>query len=373
MPKPQYYETQTHPNVLLVGVHAPSNRTGNIESYHEEFINLVQSCGIPYVAETFIRLRAIDSGYFLSKGKLSEIKDLCEKNAIEMVIFSDMLTPQQERNLSDYLDCELMDRTGLILKIFEAAAHSAEGKIQVAMAMLQFEKTRLAGKGIHLEQQAGHRGVRGGAGETKFEIERRQIEQQMVKLKKQLEKMQQARDTQRKQRLNAKEPMICLVGYTNAGKSTILNALTKSDVYAANKLFATLDTTIRALYIDGKKKGVISDTVGFIQNLPPHLIEAFKSTLSELQYADLLMHVVDLADVNWASHIHVVNEILGELELESKPVVYVFNKADKVENIDALAPRLERYQPHVIVSAHTKAGIKPLVEFIHDWKPTFIN
>lgn len=368
MPKPVYYPSKDAPRALAVGVYAPYNRATSLDSYYEEFLNLIKTDDIPYKETVFIKLREIDPGYFFSKGKLEEIKQLCDKHAIELVIVSERLSPQQTRNLEDYLNCTVMDRTDLILDIFQKGALSAEGKTQVAIALLQQQKSRLAGKGIHLSQQEGAVGLRGGPGETAKERERRHIESQILKLKQELKNIQKIRSTQRKQRLERKVPHLCLIGYTNAGKSTILNDLTKSQVLAEDKLFATLDTTTRALFMDGKQKGVISDTVGFIQQLPHHLIEAFKSTLSELQYADLLLHIVDISDPNWESQIKVVHQVLDELEVH-KPMLYVFNKADKLSSLDQLRPALEQYQPHVIISALTKKDIEPLISYLQSWHP----
>lgn len=354
------------PKILLVGIHAPYNITPNIQSYYEEFINLVKSDNLTYDEAIFFKLRDIDSSTFISKGKLEEIFTICEKNNIDEVIISEPITPQQERNLRDYLHRKVFDRTQLILEIFEKNAHSAEGKTQVLIAMLQHKKSRLAGKGSSMGQQRG-KGFMGGAGETGKENEKRHIEEEILRLKRQLLKLHQVKETQRKQRLISKVPLICLIGYTNAGKSTILNALTKSDVIAEDRLFATLDTTTRQLFIDSKKVGLISDTVGFIQLLPPNLIDAFKSTLSELQYADLLMHVIDISDRNWENHINVVDHIIEDLNVE-KPVLYVFNKSDKVEITPQMQELIERFQPHVIISSVTKQGIQPLTEYLGSWK-----
>jgi GTP-binding protein HflX len=368
MPRTEYYKPQQAPKTLLIGVFTYLNKASSIDSYFEEFLNLVKTAQIPYEDILYVKLRDIDPGFFFGKGKLAEIKETCEKHAIEQLIISERLTPQQTRNLEDYLDCTIIDRTDLILEIFEKAAISAEGKTQVLIARLQHEKTRLAGKGIHLSQQEGVVGLRGGPGEKAKERERRHIENHILQLKKELKTIQKSRDVQRKQRLGRKITSLCLIGYTNAGKSTILNALTKSDVLAEDKLFATLDTTTRALFLNGKQKGVISDTVGFIQQLPHQLIEAFKSTLSELQYADLLLHVIDISDANWQSHIKVVHQILEELGVD-KEMLYVFNKSDKAQNLEALMPEIEQYQPHVIVSATSKKGLEPLINFLHEWDP----
>lgn len=362
------FETKQFPRTLILGIHAPYNRTLDVSSYFDEFMNLIDTNGTPYDVENFIKLRTVDQAYFLTKGKLIELKNLIEEHKIENLIISEALTPRQERNLTNYLDCSILDRTRLILEIFEKSAHSAEGKTQVAIAKLQYEKSRLTGKGIHLSQQTGVFGLRGGAGETLKEQELRQINQAMDKAKRQLKKMQQARDTQRKRRLNNKVPNICLIGYTNAGKSTILNTLTKSDVLAEDKLFATLDTTTRKLFINGKEKGVISDTVGFIQQLPTHLIEAFKSTLSELQYADLLLHVVDISDANWESHVKVVHKILDDLKID-KPLLYVFNKCDVIAHVNTTKQAFTQYQPYVMSDAISKEGLSLLIDFLDQWKP----
>ncbi len=368
MTKRQDLKTTYHPKTLALGIDTPYNRVKNIDAYFEEFLNLIKTDRIKVDQKLFIKLRTIDSAYFLTKGKLEQLKELCDQNNIEQIIVSEPLTAQQERNLEDMLHCTIIDRTGLILQIFEKAAQSAEGKAQVAIAMLQHQKTRLAGKGVSMSQQAGRIGSR-GPGETAKEEQVRHLNNTILRFKRQLEVMHHARETQRKQRIAAQVPLICLIGYTNAGKSTILNTLTKSSVLAEDKLFATLDTTIRELYIDSKKKGLLSDTVGFIQLLPPHLIEAFKSTLSELQYANLLLHVIDVADPSFQDHIKTVHEILDDLEVH-KPMLYVFNKLDKVDDIDAVMPTLERYEPHVIVSARSKEGLKPLIDFLASWNPT---
>lgn len=368
MSKKLFFETSEYPNTLIIGIHAPYQRAGNIDSYVEEFRNLVKTNNVPYVEMLVVKLREISPVYFFTKGKLEEIKKVCEQHGIENVIISDTLTPQQERNIEDFLSVEVTDRTRLILEIFDKAARSAEGKTQVAIAMLQHQKTRLAGKGVYLEQQSGTVGVRSGFGEKLKERDRRYINDQITKFRRQLISLQKVRETQRKSRLDTRVPQICLVGYTNAGKSTILNALTNSNVLAEDKLFATLDTTTRSLFIDNTQKGIISDTVGFIQQLPPNLIAAFKSTLSELQYADLLLQVIDVSDPSYPLHIRVVNEILADLKLK-KDMLYVFNKKDKVENLPEVLVQLESYQPHVVVSGRTKKELEPLIDYLRNWKP----
>lgn len=365
--KPEATPTATHPRTLLVGIHAPYNLTKDIQSYYDEFISLVLSNGLEYDQTYFTKIRTIDPAYFLTKGKVEELKELCDREHIEEVIISEPISAQQERNLSELLQLRVFDRTQLILEIFEKGAQSAEGKTQVELALLEHRKSRLAGRGIHMSQQGGRIGTR-GPGETQKEKELQHIEHRMVKLRRDLEQLSKTRDTQRKRRLETRIPQISLVGYTNAGKSTILNILTKSEVLAEDRLFATLDTTTRELVIDGKKKGVMSDTVGFIQQLPHHLIEAFKSTLSELKYAHLLLHVVDISDPNWQSHIQVVMQVLEELEID-KPILYVFNKADRLPEGELIGYKVAKFDPHVLVSALSKEGITPLVDFLREWTP----
>lgn len=366
MTKKIHAPTTTHPKTLIVGIQAPYNPVKNSESYFEEFKNLVHSNGIEYDQAIFMKLREIDPGNFITQGKLNELAELCKKEHIEEVIISEPLTSQQEKNLSDMLNARVFDRTQLILEIFEKGAHSAEGKTQVALAMLQHRKARLAGRGIHMAQQHGSIGTK-GPGETQKEKETQHIEHLMVKLRRDLEKLEKVRQTQRKKRQQSNVPQISLIGYTNAGKSSILNALTKSNVSAADRLFETLDTTTRELYIDGQKKGVISDTVGFIQQLPHNLIEAFKSTLTELQNSDLLLIVIDAADPNWELHTKIVLSILGELDVE-KPLLYVFNKRDKLSDLEQFENEVQRYHPHILISTLSLEGLEPLINYLRLWK-----
>lgn len=370
MAKRELIDTDYHIKTFLVGVQAPYNKTDNIESYYEEFINLAKTYGVTDYTLYMVKLRDIDTRNFFTKGKLEELRKAFEESNAQEIIISDQLSTQQERNLQAIFDCPLLDRTRLILSIFENAATTAEGKIQVEIAKLTFEKSRLAGQGIHLEQQAGAIGVRGGPGETLKEKTTRYINKTIHTLKGRLEKVERSRDIQRKTRLNKQVPQICLVGYTNAGKSSILNALTHSDVLAKDQLFATLDSTTRQLFVNKKQVGVISDTVGFIQQLPHQLIEAFKSTLAELSYANLLLVVVDIADNSWKSHINTVLETLEGLGLE-KEVLFVFNKSDKLDS-ETLKQRINEFGffgQYVVVNTMQKDGLAPLKKYLATWRP----
>ena len=366
MARQPFYLTSETPKTLIIGVIAPYNRMIDAESFFAEFRNLVKTNRGTFDAETYIILRTIDPAYFITQGKLEAIRKIIQEQHIKEVIISDALTNQQQRNLEEVLECKVYDRTQLILEIFEKAAHSAEGKKQVEIAKLQYKKARLAGKGISMSQQSGLMGTR-GPGETAKENEIRYLNKFISRLKRELEDLARTRDEQRKRRLTSGQPQIALIGYTNAGKSTILNALTKSNILAEDKLFATLDTTTRELWIGPEKIGLISDTVGFIQQLPHLLINAFKSTLAELAYADLLLHVVDLSDPKWETDIRVVHEILEELNVH-KEMLYVFNKIDKLKNPEEILGKVERYQPHVLISSLSKDGLAPLTQYLSYWK-----
>ncbi|MBD3272946.1 GTPase HflX [Candidatus Dependentiae bacterium] len=357
-----------HLKTLLVGVKAPYNKINPIEIYFEEFLNLIKTLGLKYEDKITIKLRSLDKANFFTKGKLQELKKYCDDNEIEEVVLSEILTPLQERNLEEILDCTVWDREKLILEIFRNAAHSAEGKIQVEMAEIEFLKTRLAGKGVELAQQEGIVGSK-GPGETSKEVLKRHLAEKYRRAKKRLVSLKKSREIQRKKRLESNIPLICLVGYTNAGKSSLLNLLTKSHVEVENKLFATLDTTTRELFIDHQKIGLISDTVGFISQLPHHLVEAFKSTLDELQYANLLLHVVDISNPIWEDQIKIVNETLEELDVH-KNILFVFNKTDKLndQELKIAKEKTSKYQPNVFINTKSKENLKELINFLKNYK-----
>ncbi len=356
------------PKILLVGVYTPRDRVMEQDYYFQEFLNLVKTLGLEYDQTHFIKLRYVDKNNFLTKGKLEDLAQLCKDEQIEEVVLSELLSPVQERNLEDTLECPVFDREKLILEIFKKAAKTSEGKIQVEMAEIDYLKTRIIGKGKEYAQQAGFIGGRGPGEMIKEEI-RRHFDEKLRQAKKKLVTLQKSRDVQRKQRLRRNIPLACIIGYTNAGKSSLLNCLVKSDVLAEDKLFATLDTTTREYFIAPKRTVLISDTVGFISQLPHHLIDAFKSTLDELQYASLLFHVIDCSNPAYKSQIEVVKEILHELHVE-KPMVYVFNKIDKLtkEELEKLKTEVQEYEPRVFVHTRSPEGIVTLGSFIKNYK-----
>ena len=351
------------PRTLVIGVFTPGLQH-EATHYFEEFSRLVETANIEPTQTLYIKLRSIDNAYFFTKGKLQEVAEYCTKNKIEQVLISNLLSPLQERNLEDILGCKVYGRAELILNIFQKAAHSAEGKIQVEMAILAHLKTRLAGRGQDMAQQEGYVGAR-GPGESGKESLRRYYEEKIRQAKKRLVTLAKSREVQRKQRLRRGADLVCLVGYTNSGKSSILNLVTKSEVLAEDKLFATLDTTTRELFLGHDKKVLLSDTVGFISQLPHNLIEAFKSTLDELRYARLLVHVIDASNPAWHEQVAVVRKTLADLEIKA-PVVNVFNKIDclEEEELESLKETLEAYQPALVTHAKDKEGIEPLLDYL---------
>jgi len=367
MAKPLHQSVKEHPNTLLVGVYTPNNQIENPEYYYEEFLSLVKTLKMPYDATYFMKVRSVDNNMFLTKGKLEELTKVCTDQNIEKIVFSETLSPLQERNLSNAIGANVTDRQGIILEIFKNAAHSSEGKIQVEMAEIEYSKTRIAGRGKEMAQQAGMIGQR-GPGETLKEEIKRHFTEKIRQARKRLETLERSRDTQRQRRLASNIPLVCIIGYTNAGKSSLLNRLTHSAILAEDKLFATLDTTTRELYLKNKNKVLISDTVGFISQLPPQLIKAFQSTLMELRYANLLLQVIDLSNPAWKSQIEVVAKTLKNLDVD-KPMIYVFNKLDKLddETKNHLAHDVIGYHPQVFIHTMSKEGVEPLLEILREY------
>lgn len=304
----------------------------NFDGQLEELGLLAQTAGLNPVARVTCRRKAPDAALFVGSGKADEIKLLAAQMGAVEVLFDQSLSPAQQRNLERHLEMPVNDRTLLILEIFGQRARSHEGKLQVELARMQYLSTRLVRRWSHLERQSGGIGMRGGPGESQIELDRRMIGDNIKKIKERLLKVKRQRQTQRRQRERRDAFNISLVGYTNAGKSTLFNALVKARAYAADQLFATLDTTTRQLYLGEAGRSVsLSDTVGFIRDLPHGLIDAFQATLQEAVDADLLLHVVDAASPNFPEQIAEVQRVLGEIGAADIPQVLVFNKLDAIE------------------------------------------
>ena len=336
----------------------------DFEESVEEIKELVLSADMKIVSTVNIKRSAPDPKYFLGSGKAEEVKFIIQESKADTVIFNHNLSPSQERNLEKYFATRILDRTALILFIFAKRAKSHEGKLQVELAQLDHLSTRLIKGWSHLERQKGGIGVRGGPGEKQLELDRRMLRLRIKQLKEKLDKLKRQRSMQRKKRSRSNVLNISIVGYTNAGKSTLFNQLTRANALAMNQLFATLDTTSRKLFIEEGVECVISDTVGFIKSLPTTLIEAFKSTLEESREADLLLHVVNMANPNHGEQIIAVNKILDEIKASSIPQILVLNQIDRLD-IKANHERDEYGRISTIqLSAKTGEGIELLKEAI---------
>lgn len=310
---------------ILVGVTSKFQEEDRSLEFLEELAFLAETYGVETKKWFTQKLEKPDKSTFIGKGKVEEIKTFAKANEIEVIIFDDELSPSQQRNLEKAFGLKILDRTTLILEIFSQRAQTAHAKTQVQLARLQYLLPRLTGMWTHLERQRGGTGTRGGAGEKEIETDRRNIRDKIALLKEQLKTIDKQMATQRKSR--GEMIRVALVGYTNVGKSTIMNLLSKSEVFAENKLFATLDTTVRKVTIDNLYF-LLSDTVGFIRKLPTQLVESFKSTLDEVREADILLHVVDISHFNFEDHINVVNQTLKEIGASDKPTILIFNKID---------------------------------------------
>ncbi|WP_438464243.1 ribosome rescue GTPase HflX [Marinomonas sp. PE14-40] len=331
----------------------------------EEFVELATSAGIAPVAVVTGTRQKPDPKFFIGKGKLDEVREIVEREEAQVVLFDHALSPSQERNLEESLQCRVLDRTGLILDIFAQRARTHEGKLQVELAQLQHMATRLVRGWTHLERQKGGIGVRGGPGETQLESDRRQLRERITSIQKRLDKVSSQRDQNRRARDRSAVPTVSLVGYTNAGKSTLFNFITGAEVFAADQLFATLDPTLRRLDLAQVGAVVLADTVGFIRQLPHKLIKAFQATLKESSEADLLLHVVDASDVNRDENVGHVNAVLKEIDADEIPTLLIFNKIDALSNVEPRIDRNEDGLPYrVWLSAKDGTGIDLLRQAI---------
>ncbi|MCR5789910.1 MAG: GTPase HflX [Lachnospiraceae bacterium] len=340
--------------------------TGDYESAEaslSELAMLVDTAGGKAVCKVVQSLDSANNATYVGKGKAEELVGLMEEFEADGIVCDDELTPVQIRNLTEITDSKVIDRTILILDIFAAHSHTAEGKLQVEMAQLKYRASHLTGAGLALSRLGGGIGTR-GPGEKKLESDRRAIRKRIAVLSGELTKLKKNRETARKQRMRSGIPVIAITGYTNAGKSTLLNRLTASDVLEEDKLFATLDPTTRSCILPGNRKVLFTDTVGFIHKLPHHLIDAFRSTLEEARFSDMILHVVDASDPEYELHMKVVYDTLKELDVLDKPVITVFNKMDAV--CEEVFLRDQAADAVVKISAKTGENMEELLKNIRD-------
>jgi GTP-binding protein HflX len=346
---------------IVVGVATKNTTKAQEEEYLDELVLLADTAGAD-VLHTILQVKdRFDSAYYIGKGKVEQLAQLCKDDDISLVIFDDDLSPAQVRNLEQAIERKIIDRSGLILDIFASRAKTNEAKTQVELAQLNYLLPRLTRMWTHLSKQYGGIGTK-GPGETQIETDRRIIRERIATLKEKLERIATQRTTQRKGRKEFYN--ISLVGYTNVGKSTLLNTLSDSNVFVENRLFATLDPTTRLVALDSATSAMITDTVGFIRKLPHHLVASFKSTLEEVVEADILLHVIDLSHPHMEEQIEVVKNTVHDLGAANKQVIFVFNKVDAVEDRSIIKNLQATYEPSVFISAHRGINILGLKEMI---------
>ena len=342
--------------VFLVGVQLKAEDAWCIDESLDELAELVTTAGGEVVGRGTQRLDKFNAATFIGPGKAKEFAEECKESKVDTVVFDEELSPAQGRNLEKVFECKILDRTALILDIFSQRARTREGKMQVELAQLNHLLPRLTRFWTHLSRQKGGIGMRGGEGESQLEVDRRKVRERIDKIQRDLELVMRQRDVQRSGRKRNQWPLGSLVGYTNAGKSTLFNAITGAATLSEDKLFATLDPTTRRLRLPTNQNVLLSDTVGFIRKLPHDLVDAFKATLEEVVEADLLLHVVDISSPHAEEQIEAVNQVLGELGVADKPMLMVFNKIDRV-TAPGLAKRYTtEYENSIVVSAKTEEG-----------------
>ena len=346
---------------LLIGLEQDGVSKWDLRDSMEELAELANSAGAEVVNTVTQKLQKPTAPYYIGKGKAELIKESFKDQHVTSVIFDDELSPAQGRNLENLLSRKVLDRTQLILDIFAQRARSREGRLQIELAQLQYLLPRLTRMWSHLSRQTGGIGTR-GPGETQLEVDRRRVQERIARLERELEGVRKVRSVQRQGRKRHQWPVAAVVGYTNAGKSTLLNLLTGADVVAENKLFATLDPTTRSLPLPNKQRLLLTDTVGFLRKLPHTLIESFKATLEEVVEADLLIHVVDLSHPRVDEHIEAVDTVVKELGAFGKQTLMVFNKIDALANDDLIGVYTSRFPGSVAISARKGTGVAGLVQ-----------
>jgi GTP-binding protein HflX len=348
--------------VFLVGIELKSGNSRESRESLEELAELAATAGGKVVGEGVQKLETPNAATFIGKGKAEEFAAWCKENNIDTVIFDDELSPAQSRNLEKVFNCKVLDRTALILDIFAQRARTREGKLQIELAQLQHLLPRLTRFWGHLSRQSGGIGMRGGEGETQLEADRRKVQERIEKITRDLQNVRRHRSIQRGARQRNNWPLASIVGYTNAGKSTLLNKLTGAQVLAVDKLFATLDPTTRRLRLPSNQNVLLTDTVGFIRKLPHGLVESFKATLEEVVKADLLLHVVDVSHPQAEEQIESVDAVLKEIGAEGKPTLMVFNKTDRLNGSREILNRfLVRHPNGVAISAENGEGVPALL------------
>lgn len=348
---------------VAVGIFGKRSERWKEEQSLEELSTLAITAGADVLQKFLQEKPRRDPAYYCGKGKLEEIKTYCDARGVDVVLFDDPLAPAQIRNVEHVLDRKVLDRTQLILDIFAQRARTAEGKLQVELAQIDYLLPRLTGKGMELSRLGGGIGTR-GPGETKLEFDRRRLRERRSRLQKQLERVKRIRQTQRQARTDIPLPTVALVGYTNAGKTTLFNRLTGSTGFVSPILFATLDPAIKSLRVPNQQTVLLSDTVGFIRKLPHELVAAFRATLEEVVQAQLLVHVIDASSEEAEEQMEAVQQTIVDLESGDKPVLYVLNKIDLLENSLAMLQSFRNLEHVVAVSAETGTGIEELKEKI---------
>ncbi len=346
---------------VIVEIQTPESEATDLD----EIKSLAETSGAKIVGVFSQNLKKLNPATCIGKGKVDEIRTFIEKEDIETVIFDMELTPSQESNLEEELGVDVTDRSGLIIEIFAQRARTKEGKIQVDLALLTYQLSRLKGKGLAMSRLGGGIGTR-GPGEMKLETDRRTIKEKIIKLKNELKLMEKNRDLHRKYREKKNIPQIAIAGYTNAGKSTLLNLLTSAGVFVEDKLFATLDPTTKRLKLSNGKQAIITDTVGFIKRLPHHLVDAFKSTFEEIKEADVILHIIDISTPEFNNHTNIVKEVLKDMDAGDIPVIYIYNKIDAVEISKETFLRYPKQRPFIMMSALKGIGQEELLKKIEE-------